>query len=154
MGVSNFLPTSQELKNLYLLGTKVCTMSDEEYYEEEEVTSQTSKKGEGFLKAKTEGWTRRTVEGIHQRMAQTTWQRGGRIEEAQEKTSQAQGDQSRAREKIGPTKEGRGGEAPQGRGRKEGQGSKKEETSYDASSKRKTTSCRRQGWWSQNARPR
>merc|ERR1712190_200958 len=35
-----------------LLGTKVCTMSDEEYYEEEEVTSQTSKKGEGFLKAK------------------------------------------------------------------------------------------------------
>jgi troponin T len=27
-------------------------MSDEEYYEEEEVTSQTSKKGEGFLKAK------------------------------------------------------------------------------------------------------
>merc|ERR1712217_388254 len=33
-------------------GTKVCTMSDEEYYEEEEVTSQTSKKGEGFLKAK------------------------------------------------------------------------------------------------------
>merc|ERR1712156_998878 len=52
MGVSNFLPTSQELKNLYLLGTKVCTMSDEEYYEEEEVTSQTSKKGEGFLKAK------------------------------------------------------------------------------------------------------
>merc|ERR1711962_133147 len=65
--------------------------------------------------------TRRTVEGIHQRMAQTTWQRGGRIEEAQGKTSQAQGDQSRAREKIGPTKEGRGGEAPQGRGRKEGQ---------------------------------
>merc|ERR1712180_388345 len=52
MGVSNFLPTSQELKNLKLLGTKVCTMSDEEYYEEEEVTSQTSKKGEGFLKAK------------------------------------------------------------------------------------------------------
>merc|ERR1711973_414587 len=52
MGVSNFLPTSQELKNLWLLGTKVCTMSDEEYYEEEEVTSQTSKKGEGFLKAK------------------------------------------------------------------------------------------------------
>ena len=39
-------------------------------------------------------------------MAQTTWQRGGRIEEAQGKTSQAQGDQSRAREKIGPTKEG------------------------------------------------
>merc|ERR1712048_1361673 len=35
-----------------LLGTKGCTMSDEEYYEEEEVTSQTSKKGEGFLKAK------------------------------------------------------------------------------------------------------
>merc|ERR1712241_978497 len=35
-----------------LLGTKVCTMSDQEYYEEEEVTSQTSKKGEGFLKAK------------------------------------------------------------------------------------------------------
>merc|ERR1711881_242252 len=37
------------------LGTKGCsdcTMSDEEYYEEEEVTSQTSKKGEGFLKAK------------------------------------------------------------------------------------------------------
>merc|ERR1712154_53710 len=33
-------------------GLKVCTMSDEEYYEEEEVTSQTSKKGEGFLKAK------------------------------------------------------------------------------------------------------
>merc|ERR1712002_188876 len=33
-------------------GTKVCTMSDEEYAEEEEVTSQTSKKGEGFLKAK------------------------------------------------------------------------------------------------------
>merc|ERR1712083_663419 len=31
---------------------RVCTMSDEEYYEEEEVTSQTSKKGEGFLKAK------------------------------------------------------------------------------------------------------
>merc|ERR1712083_586143 len=87
-------------------GLRVCTMSDEEYYEEEEVTSQTSKK----------------VEGMHQRMAQTTWQRGGRIEEAQGKTSQAQGDQSRAREKIGPTKEGRGREAPQGRGRKEGQG--------------------------------
>merc|ERR1712109_414461 len=33
-------------------GLRVCTMSDEEYYEEEEVTSQTSKKGEGFLKAK------------------------------------------------------------------------------------------------------
>merc|ERR1712172_368740 len=31
---------------------RVCTMSDEEYAEEEEVTSQTSKKGEGFLKAK------------------------------------------------------------------------------------------------------
>merc|ERR1712080_139008 len=35
-----------------LLGTKGCTMSDEEYAEEEEVTSLTSKKGEGFLKAK------------------------------------------------------------------------------------------------------
>merc|ERR1712172_221606 len=33
---------------------RVCTMSDEEYAEEEEVTSQTSKKGEGFLKAKKE----------------------------------------------------------------------------------------------------
>merc|ERR1712228_426589 len=33
-----------------LLGTKGCTMSDEEYAEEEEVTSQTSKKGEGFLR--------------------------------------------------------------------------------------------------------
>merc|ERR1712080_451248 len=33
-------------------GCSNCTMSDEEYYEEEEVTSQTSKKGEGFLKAK------------------------------------------------------------------------------------------------------
>merc|ERR1712228_1115183 len=33
-------------------GLRVCTMPDEEYYEEEEVTSQTSKKGEGFLKAK------------------------------------------------------------------------------------------------------
>merc|ERR1711963_1393198 len=32
---------------------KSCIMSDEEYYEEEEVTSQTSKKGDGsFLKAR------------------------------------------------------------------------------------------------------
>merc|ERR1711944_32824 len=50
MGVSNFLLSSKELLRLRV--AQNCTMSDEEYYEEEEVTSQTSKKGEGFLKAK------------------------------------------------------------------------------------------------------
>merc|ERR1739847_234886 len=39
--------------SLLAFGAKGCIMSDEEYYEEEEVTSQTSKKGDGsFLKAR------------------------------------------------------------------------------------------------------
>merc|ERR1712156_753943 len=52
MGSLILSPHELGAQNTWLLGTKVCTMSDEEYYEEEEVTSQTSKKGEGFLKAK------------------------------------------------------------------------------------------------------
>merc|ERR1712156_232200 len=52
MGSLILSPHELGAQNSKLLGTKVCTMSDEEYYEEEEVTSQTSKKGEGFLKAK------------------------------------------------------------------------------------------------------
>ena len=39
-------------------------------------------------------------------MAHTAWQGGGRIEEAQGKTGQAQGDQGWTRKKIGSTKEG------------------------------------------------
>merc|ERR1712156_1315827 len=52
MGSLILSPHELGAQNSKLLGTKGCTMSDEEYYEEEEVTSQTSKKGEGFLKAK------------------------------------------------------------------------------------------------------
>merc|ERR1712156_1192094 len=52
MGSLILSPHELGAQNSWLLGTKGCTMSDEEYYEEEEVTSQTSKKGEGFLKAK------------------------------------------------------------------------------------------------------
>merc|ERR1712170_211360 len=52
MGSLKLSPHESRAQKPILLGTKVCTMSDEEYYEEEEVTSQTSKKGEGFLKAK------------------------------------------------------------------------------------------------------
>merc|ERR1711936_136031 len=41
--------------SLLAFGAKGCIMSDEEYYEEEEVTSNTSKKGDGnFLKARQE----------------------------------------------------------------------------------------------------
>merc|ERR1712156_1083231 len=52
MGSLILSPHELGAQNSWLLGTKGCSMSDEEYYEEEEVTSQTSKKGEGFLKAK------------------------------------------------------------------------------------------------------
>merc|ERR1712244_141715 len=45
MGVSDFLPRTQHS----------CTMSDEEYAEEEEVTSQTSKKVGGLMKNKGKG---------------------------------------------------------------------------------------------------
>merc|ERR1712180_367694 len=124
MGVSNFLPTSQELKNLKLLGTKVCTMSDEEYHEEEEVTSQTSKKGEGFLKAKKQKGE--LDEQLREYINEWRKQRGKEEEELKRlKEKQAKRKEIRAEQekKIGPTKEGRGGEAPQGRGRKEGQGS-------------------------------
>merc|ERR1739848_602183 len=120
MGVSNFLLSSKELLRLRV--AQNCTMSDEEYYEEEEVTSQTSKKGEGFIKAKKQKGE--LDEQLREYINEWRKQRGKEeeIEEAQGETSQAQGDQSRAREEIGSTKEGRGGEAPQGRGRKEGQG--------------------------------
>ena len=39
-------------------------------------------------------------------MAHTAWQGGGRIEEAEGKTGQAQGDQGWTRKEIGSTKEG------------------------------------------------
>ena len=39
-------------------------------------------------------------------MAHTAWQGGGRIEEAQGKTGQAQGDQGRTGKEIESTKEG------------------------------------------------
>ena len=40
-------------------------------------------------------------------MAHTAWQGGGRIEEAQGKAGQAQGDQGWTRKEIGSTKEGK-----------------------------------------------
>merc|ERR1712080_16155 len=104
-----------------LLGTKGCTMSDEEYAEEEEVTSQTSKKGEGFLKAKKQKGE--LDEQLREYINEWRKQRGKEEEELKRlKEKQAKRKEIRAEQekKIGPTKEGRGGEAPQGRGRKEG----------------------------------
>merc|ERR1712156_696175 len=104
MGVSNFLPTSQELKNLKLLGTKVCTMSDEEYYEEEEVTSQTSKKGEGFLKAKKqkgeldEQLREYSNEWRKQRGKEEEEEEGRRKEEAEKKAKEAEEKKKRLEE--------------------------------------------------------
>merc|ERR1712213_227857 len=100
-----------------------CTMSDEEYYEEEEVTSQTSKKGEGFLKAKKQKGE--LDEQLREYINEWRKQRGKEEEELKRlKEKQAKRKEIRAeQEKKLATKEGRGGEAPQGRGRKEGQGS-------------------------------
>ena len=60
--------------------------------------------------------------------------------------------QGRAREEVGPTEEGRGGEAPQGGGREEGQGGRREEETFgrgreeeagnDAGTEGKAGSCR------------
>merc|ERR1711862_864201 len=101
MGVFNFLLYRSEL----LDSDQKRIMSDEEYYEEEETTSQTSKKGTGLLAAKKEKGALDEQLREYIKMAYPTCQGGRGIKEAQRKTGQAQGDQGRAREEIGSTKE-------------------------------------------------
>merc|ERR1712223_145303 len=92
-----------------------------------------------------------TTPRIHQRMEKTTIQ-GGRItQKAKGKASQEKGNQSRTRKEIGSTKEGRGRTIKKGRSRQKSQRGRrkektlgrgrKEETSHDASTKGKATSC-------------
>merc|ERR1711971_753089 len=61
---------------------RVCTMSDEEYYEEEEVTSNTSKKGDGnFLKARQEAKKGELDEQLREYINEWRKQRGKEEEE-------------------------------------------------------------------------
>jgi len=92
-------------------------MSDEEYYEEEEVTSNTSKKGDGnFLKARQEAKKGELDEQLKEYINEWRKQRAKEEEELKrlKESGQEEGNQGRAGEEVGPAEEGRGGASAQG----------------------------------------
>merc|ERR1711963_711456 len=97
---------------------KSCIMSDEEYYEEEEVTSQTSKKGDGsFLKARQGAKKGELDEQLREYINEWRKQRAKeedelkRLKEKQAKRKEIRAEQEKKlaqrkkkRKKIGPKK--------------------------------------------------